>query len=88
MTGSADGNIYSWQGSKASKPIKAHDKSVQSVIQVSENQVMSGGFDGKVVLWNVKGSQLTKGVIVADVQQVQQQFSCGVVSLDVIQRNG
>ncbi len=42
---------------------------------------MSGGYDGKVIIWDIKGNSLIKFRAIADIAKISQ-FDPGVVSID------
>lgn len=56
FTGAGDGDIYTWgaQSKKATKVTKAHAKSCDAISFNGEDGLVSGGKDGKVMLWTLE----------------------------------
>ncbi|ETP32383.1 hypothetical protein F442_18894 [Phytophthora nicotianae P10297] len=60
VTGTAGGELYVWRGNDLSRAVKAHDGDVRVVASMrstdnsagSSAVVLSGGKDGRVVMWN------------------------------------
>ena len=62
FTGLFSGEIAAWGGSAISKRTKAHAARVNALYTSahdSATQLVSGGQDGKVIVWKVAGSALT-----------------------------
>lgn len=54
MTGGEDGNLYLWVNNKVSgKPVNAHSGRVSSMFGLPKSKFLTGGYDGKVIMWNV-----------------------------------
>jgi len=49
VTGSSGGTLFIWR--ENTKPIKAHDGKVTSLVPSSQSQLYSAGLDGKVIVW-------------------------------------
>ena len=54
ITGSGSGNIFVWVGNAAGKGIKAHQGKIHCFQQYHDG-FLSGGDDGFIKLWNLKG---------------------------------
>ncbi|RLN68841.1 hypothetical protein BBJ28_00002720 [Nothophytophthora sp. Chile5] len=60
ITGTMSGELYIWRGNELSKAVKAHDGEIRAVACCSSTDsaggptsvLISGGKDGRVVLWN------------------------------------
>jgi len=80
VTGSASGDIATWNGGAAGKKIQAHKGEVGSLL-ASGDLLYSGGGDGKVIIWESKGG-LTQKSIVIDASTLTQ-YNPGIRSIDI-----
>ncbi|EAR94225.2 HELP domain protein (macronuclear) [Tetrahymena thermophila SB210] len=90
VTGCADGRIHIWNGNSAQKSIKAHNKSVGSIIATAskpgskDSFVYSAGYDGLVQRWKVDGSNITAdSTFQIDLNQQNSQFDHAIISLSI-----
>ena len=63
FTGAYSGDIIQWNGRNLAKRTKAHVGRVNAMYAMGQT-LISGGGDGKVVMWQVAGAGLTKGQII------------------------
>ena len=52
VTGTQDGGLVKWTGSTAQKPIKQHSDAIWAIEKGQGNSFVTGGNDGKVIIWN------------------------------------
>ena len=52
VTGTQDGGLVKWTGSTAQKPIKQHTDAIWAIEKGQGNTFVTGGNDGKVIVWN------------------------------------
>ena len=50
VTGSVNGNLFVWRDN--TKPIKAHDSKITSLVYYKQN-LYSASLDGKVIVWTL-----------------------------------
>jgi len=76
LTGTHSGEVYFWKDRNVLRTVKVNDGTVPAIFVDKEN-VVTGGNDGKVILWDLKMSQQIKTFDVTN-ENAQQH----VVSLD------
>jgi WD40 repeat protein len=90
VTGSVNGQIYLWK--ESSKPLKAHDSKVTSLIYQKE-VLYSAGLDGKVCTWYFKEGLLVKDKTILDVatqlnpKMAENKGFFGIISMDISRDN-
>lgn len=53
ITGGIDGNLYVWQNNSVQSTVmNAHEGKIGSMVALKNSQLITAGFDGKVVMWN------------------------------------
>lgn len=80
VTGSASGDMALWNGGSAGKKTPAHKGEVGSIFTQGD-LVYSGGGDGKVIIWEVKGGLTQKSVVVE--ASTLTKYNPGIRSIDI-----
>lgn len=55
FTGNSKGILLSWPGNSAGKDIEAHKGTIGCLFALNDTTLLSGGADGKVIIWKVSG---------------------------------
>ena len=75
--------MQTWAGGTGSKPIPAHKGEVGSLFSDESKKIYSGGADGLVIIWMVKGSSLEKQSVFADFATISPtKYKPGIRSID------
>ena len=69
LTGSCSGELYTWTGNSASKTTPAHQGPVYALF-TNDKHVVTGGKDGRVILWDLSLKQLEEFVVGQSVKSV------------------
>ncbi len=81
FTGGAEGNLYTWTGNAASKPLKLHSHNLQYLLSTPEG-LYSGGDDGLIqVVDTRKGPTIIRTI---DLLLPTFRLSKGILSLDLL----
>jgi len=58
-SGGSNGKIYTWNGNSCENMMDAHKGFVCSIKCIGDDKMVSGGYDGRVCLWNTSDMSLT-----------------------------